>query len=152
MERIRLWTDGCCLHEGDDRKISIGGWAYVVERRGEILAEDSGGAQRTNAARMELAAVVQALLFDAGRSSVEVVTDSHHVFHFATTGRRGMPAWQRNADLWEELARLRSGREVRFSLVKGHRHAFNMEADILSRFAARRFRVVRRRLIAASRT
>lgn len=112
----------------------------MVERSGRVLHLDAGNTQETRAERMELAAVLQALVFDVGRSAVEVVTDSEYVFHYATNGRKGMPAWKRNADLWEELARLRSGRMVRFAWVKGHRHEFNMQADQAARAAARELR------------
>lgn len=138
IERIRLWTDGCCLSNPG----GPGGWAFVAEYRGREIDAESGGTAETNENRMELAAVAQALLYVA-RVPIEIVTDAHYILHYATRGERG-PGWWPNRDLWTEIDRLLGGRQVRFSQVKGHRHEFNIRADHLAKESARKARRLRR--------
>ena len=144
VQRVRLWTDGCCLNNGN-RLGRFGGWAFVAEHRGRIIHTDSGGVPETNENRMELAAVAQALCYREIQLPIEVVTDSLYVIHHVTGGGRGR-GWQMNRDLWTEIDRLLGGRQVTFTRVKGHRHEFNMLADRLARESARKARVQRRAL------
>lgn len=118
----RLHTDGACRGNPGP-----GGWAWASSPH-EFA---SGAAAHTTNQRMEIEAVIEALI-EHPDGPVEIVSDSNYVvkcFH-----DRWYLGWQRrnwkntkgqpvaNRDLWDRLLplALESGREVTFSWVKGH--------------------------------
>lgn len=150
---LRLWTDGSCQPNRGP-----GGWAFVVEQRGQVIYERSGGAAGVDAQTAELIAVAKALAYVAdlpNPGAVQVCSDSQYVVDGVNTwlpqwirndwkavGRRGgrsskpirnVETWQQVAALAERLPRLRP---VRW--VKAHSGAqFNSRADYLARTAAK---------------
>ncbi len=134
----RIHTDGACRGNPGP-----GGWAWA-----EGLERFASGAEaHTTNQRMELRAVIEALLA-APEGPVEIVSDSSYVvkcFHdrwYVGWRRR---AWRNasgqavaNRDLWERLLELALGeREVQFRWVKGHSgDALNDFVDSLATRAA----------------
>lgn len=150
MHRVRIWTDGCCLRNPGGR----GGWAYVIEVKGRIVHQQSGGEPSSTNNRMELMAAVEALHNADVGSIVEIVSDSTYVVKGATSwmstwkangwtrrvygGKKGEREEVANLALWQEMDRLIGHRTVRFSWIKGHdNHRFNERADELASAAAR---------------
>jgi ribonuclease HI len=142
---IRLWTDGCCLRNPG----GAGGWAFVMEERGQVLKTRRGGDPSTTNNRMELLAAIEALRWVADiDNSVQICSDSKYVvegmntwrFKWRVIGWRKKPTSRgkvKNAALWEELDRLATARPVDFRWVKGHAGAnFNEQADQLAYAAA----------------
>ena len=118
----RIHTDGACRGNPGP-----GGWAWASGTNEYA----SGAKAHTTNQRMEVLAVIEALR-DNPEGPVEIVSDSNYVvkcFHdswYVGWLRRG---WKNskgelvaNRDLWEVLLplALESGREVRFTKVKGH--------------------------------
>ncbi len=115
-------TDGACRGNPGP-----GGWAWAAGR----TRYASGAEAHTTNQRMELTAVLEALRANPD-GAIEVVSDSNYVvrcFHdrwYVGWRRRGWRNSQNqpvaNRDLWEALLPLAldSGREVRFSWVRGH--------------------------------
>jgi ribonuclease HI len=119
---IHIHTDGACRGNPGP-----GGWAWASGS--DHYA--SGFEAHTTNQRMEVLAVIEALR-DNPEGAIEIVSDSNYVvkcFHdlwYVGWLRRG---WKNskgepvaNRDLWELLfpLALESGRDVKFSKVKGH--------------------------------
>ncbi|MCX6512025.1 MAG: ribonuclease HI [Actinobacteria bacterium] len=137
---IVVYTDGACRGNPGP-----GGWAWVVPD-GPFA---SGSAAHTTNQRMEIMAAIQAIEAFPDAPELEVVSDSTYVVHcfrdrwYVGWMTRGWKNSQRqpvaNRDLWEILIPLviESGREVRFSWVKGHSgDRWNDAADELATAAA----------------
>lgn len=134
---IEAFTDGGCSGNPGP-----GGWAYHLTVRAPAAdggaarppVEGSGAAPRTTNNRMELAAVIQALLAVRGlpehpAAEVVVVTDSTYV-------QQGIVSWIRrwrangwrtasrqpvkNAELWRRLDELAQATGAQFRWVRGH--------------------------------
>ena len=108
----------------------------------ETREEIYGGAPSTTNNRMELTAVIEALLALKERSRVRVYTDSQYVQKGISEWihnwkRRG---WQtadkkpvKNVDLWKKLDETASAHQVEWFWVKGHAgHPENERADALA--------------------
>lgn len=160
MERVRIWTDGCCLRNPG----GPGGWAFVVERHGNVIHEASGGARETTNNRMELAAAIEAMawaLEHLGPVAIEVISDSKYVVDGATSWvhkwkrngwrmKKGRPIAPKNVVLWKQVEGLSSKGKISFSWVKGHAgRTFNERADELATIEARASRQRRTALITA---
>jgi ribonuclease HI len=137
METV-VYTDGSSLGNPGP-----GGWAWAVPD-GPFA---SGAEARSTNQRMEIMAVIQAL--QALEGPVHVVSDSTYVVNCFRD--RWWEGWKRrgwrnaagkpvaNQDLWEPLLELvvDSGREIRFSWVKGHSgDEMNDRGDMLAVAAA----------------
>ena len=133
-----VYTDGSSLGNPGP-----GGWAWAVPDG----AFASGAEPRSTNQRMEIMAVIQAL--QALEGPVHVVSDSTYVVNCFRD--RWWEGWKRrgwrntagkpvaNRDLWEPLLELvlDSGREIRFSWVKGHSgDEMNDRVDMLAVAAA----------------
>ena len=152
---IYIYTDGGCRGNPGP-----GGWAYVIiqaedpqiEEKGIqkassplILAEDWGAEQSTTNNRMELQAVIAALValhsLNAGSEKATVYTDSQYV-------QKGMTIWLeewkkkgwktrgkepvKNRDLWQRLDGLAMGFSIIWLWVKGHAgNKYNERCDVL---------------------
>lgn len=152
---LRLWTDGAQQPGGN------GGWAFVAEQSGVVVAERSGVLDRIACSNVaELHAVAEALAYAAelpnpGTLQACICTDSSYIRDgieawlptwirndWQPVGRRGgrsskpirnRDTWQRIADLSERLPRLRPVRRV-----KAHSGAhFNEPANRLAEAAAK---------------
>jgi ribonuclease HI len=127
LEPVVVYTDGACSGNPGP-----GGWAWAVAPDGARRA--SGGERMTTNQRMELTAVLEALLALspelAERRPVEVVSDSTYVvncFRDKWYVRWQANGWRNarkqpvaNADLWKPLVDLVLRGRVTFRWVKGH--------------------------------
>lgn len=157
MERVRIWTDGCCLNNPG----GPGAWAIVVEHSGHVLHEASGGVTETTNNRMEMAAVIEALNYSArclGQTQVEIVSDSKYVVDGTNSWMHSWARrdWKRkvkgkvpvkNVVHWQTIHRLFTATaRVKVTWIKGHAgHKFNELADLLAADTAREQRDLRER-------
>lgn len=135
---VQLFTDGACSGNPGP-----GGWAFILRHPASgAEREGSGGADNVTNNQMELQAVIEGLRALKAPASVEVVTDSEYV---AKGSRDWLPGWKRNGwkrkengklkplknlDHWQEIDRLLSEHEVRFTVVRGHAgHPENERCD-----------------------
>jgi len=134
---IKIWTDGSCLGNPGP-----GGWAFVVTNGVEI-AERSGGEANTTNNRMELLAVINALIVTRKHNEVEIHTDSQYVKNGMQTWLKSWKAhgWRtstkkpvKNQDLWMKLDELAECRKIHWVWVRGHNgEEFNERCDELAR-------------------
>ena len=124
MKTVTIYTDGACSGNPGP-----GGWCAILEYNG-IEKMLSGGEAHTTNNRMELTAVIQALLALKEPCVVELYSDSKYVIDALEKGwavgwqKRG---WKKadktpalNPDLWETLLKLCQLHQVRTHWVKGH--------------------------------
>lgn len=131
IDEVECWTDGAC--DGGGR----GGWAFVLSVPDNPFAyyEQSGPVVGTTSQRMELMALVQALMHisiqPAWASTIVVHTDSSYLKNCFTQGwhvRWARNGWVNsrnepvaNRDLWEQLIQLMEFHDIRWVKVRGHR-------------------------------
>ncbi len=136
---VEIHTDGACSGNPGP-----GGWAAILEWRGQEK-ELSGGEVLTTNNRMELMAAIVALEALKRPSRVVLWTDSAYVKNGVTSWldnwkRRG---WRtsdkqpvKNQDLWQRLDEAQARHAVDWRWLKGHAgHAQNERADALARAA-----------------
>lgn len=136
MKSVEAFTDGACRGNPGP-----GGWGVVL-RAGTRVKEISGGEPATTNNRMELTAAIEALAALKERCRVDLYTDSTYVRSGIT---EWLPAWRargwrtadrkpvKNQDLWQRLADLAAGHDVKWHWVKGHAgHPENERADALA--------------------
>jgi len=120
---IEIWTDGAC--KGNP---GPGGWGAWL-KSGTHERELWGGEALTTNNRMELLAVIEALLALKQPSEVRLHTDSAYVKNGITSWIHGWKAkgWLtadrkpvKNQDLWQRLDALRQQHQVEWRWVKGH--------------------------------
>ena len=141
MKQVEIFTDGAC--KGNP---GPGGWGAVL-RAGGREKELSGSAPATTNNRMEMSAVIEALLALNGPCEVQLYTDSKYVIDGITKWIFG---WQKNgwknaakkpvanSDLWLALVDAKQPHKVSWHWVKGHAgHPENERADKLASDAAR---------------
>ncbi len=133
---VEIYADGAC--KGNP---GPGGWGVLLRRGGRETELFGGEAQTTNN-RMELTAVIEALLSLERRTQARIYTDSQYV-------QKGISewihAWKRrgwltadkkpvkNVDLWRKLDEVARRHEVQWHWVKGHSgHPGNERADALA--------------------
>ena len=124
MKTVSIYTDGACSGNPGP-----GGWAAILEYGG-VEKMISGGEEVTTNNRMELTAVIQALLALKEPCVVELYSDSKYVIDALEKGwawgwrRRGWVKADKkpalNPDLWELLLGLVSQHEMHYHWVKGH--------------------------------
>ena len=144
MKTVEIYTDGACSGNPGP-----GGWGAVLRYNG-AEKEISGGEEQTTNNRMELTAVIQALLCLREKCIVELYTDSRYLADALEKGwvynwRRN--GWRKpdkkpalNVDLWERLLALLETHEVRLHWVRGHAdNAYNNRCDALAVAESRRF-------------
>ncbi len=136
-DRSVIYTDGACLGNPGP-----GGWAWACEG-GE---SDSGAEPHTTNQRMELNAVLRAVLSNEG--PLEIVSDSAYVVNcFKQSWWKGWDArsWRNakgqpvaNRDLWEPLIlEFKERKNISFRWVKGHSgDPMNEMVDHLANLAA----------------
>jgi ribonuclease HI len=123
-EPVIVYTDGACSGNPGP-----GGWAWAVAPGG--VPSGAGGERQTTNQRMELRAVLEALIALGDARPVVVVSDSTYVVNcfrdrwWAGWLQRGWVNSKKqpvaNRDLWEPLIQLVLERgDVTFRWVKGH--------------------------------
>ena len=137
---LKIWTDGSCLGNPGP-----GGWAFVATD-GNNIAERSGSEKDTTNNRMELTAVLRAILAASKHKEIEIHTDSQYV-------KNGMESWLKNwkrnnwrtadkkpvknQDLWEQLDAAAQNVKIHWVWVRGHNgEEMNERVDTLARTAA----------------
>ena len=124
VKMVKVYTDGAC--KGNP---GPGGYGAVL-LCGELRKELSGGYRLTTNNRMELQALLQALLELVEPCELEIFTDSQYLIGgFQKNWVRG---WKRNGwltsakepvlnrDLWMKLDELLAIHKVQFHWVRGH--------------------------------
>ncbi len=147
MPVVKIYTDGSCLGNP-----GIGGWAAVLSYKHpktgeEHVKEISGGTKATTNNRMELQAVIEALLVLKKECKVEILTDSQYV----RDGLKWSERWRRNGwktsskrpvknkDLWQQLIALSKQYSIRFNWLPAHAGIpGNERADRLALLEAKR--------------
>ncbi|MGI9345078.1 MAG: ribonuclease HI [Gammaproteobacteria bacterium] len=138
---IVIYTDGACSGNPGP-----GGWGVFIRygKNAEQLTEIElcGGQPSTTNNRMEMLAVLQALLVIPECDHVEIHTDSTYVYKGITEWLEGWKrkGWRKssgkallNADLWRELDALPIRRRVQWHWVRGHSgNPGNEKADELA--------------------
>ncbi|MDR1141219.1 MAG: ribonuclease HI [Planctomycetaceae bacterium] len=146
---VILYTDGACSGNPGP-----GGWGFILRhpKSGKEI-ERSGGEAATTNNRMEMLAVIEGLKTLTRPTSVELISDSKYVLQGL---EEWMPRWKangwkrktresssplKNIELWQELDRLLSQHQIKFTHVKGHAgHPENERCDKLAANAAKQFR------------
>ncbi len=144
LPKVLIYSDGACSGNPGP-----GGWGAVL-MSGTHRKEISGGEALTTNNRMELLAAISALEALKKRSNVELWTDSAYVRNGITGWIHGWKknGWRtadrkpvKNAELWQELDRLREKHQVTWHWLKGHAgHPENERADELARMAMAPFK------------
>lgn len=140
-DAVTIYTDGSCLGNPGP-----GGWCAIL-KDDKHSKELFGGFRLTTNNRMELLAVIEALLALKRPCRVDLWTDSQYVRN--AIEKRWIVSWQKNGwknsekkpvknqDLWQRLLPLLSTHQVRFHWLRGHSgHVENERCDKLARAAA----------------
>ena len=137
---IKIYTDGSCINNPGN-----GGWAAIINDKGEIL-RISGSEKNTTNNKMELMAPICALKKINKNKKVEIYTDSKYVKLGITEWIHNWTKnnWQtskkenvKNKDLWIELYELSKSYEINWKWVKAHSgNTLNEEVDLLAKKAA----------------
>jgi ribonuclease HI len=136
LSTVTIYTDGACRGNPGP-----GGWGAVLSVNGHEK-ELSGGELQTTNNRMELTAVIEALLALKRGVVAAVYTDSQYVRKGIT---EWLPQWKargwrtadrkpvKNQDLWEKLEREAARHTIEWHWVKGHSgNAGNERVDRLA--------------------
>jgi ribonuclease HI len=136
MEKVEIFTDGAC--KGNPGR---GGWGALLIA-GTQKRELFGGEPNTTNNRMELKAVIEALLALKRPCEVVVHTDSQYVQKGISEWIHGWKArgWKtaskapvKNVDLWQALDEAQARHTIQWRWVKGHAgHDGNERADALA--------------------
>lgn len=136
MDKVEIFTDGAC--KGNPGK---GGWGALLVAGGHEK-ELFGGEHDTTNNRMELRAVIEALLLLKRPCEITVYTDSQYVQKGISEWIHGWKArgWRtaskepvKNADLWQALDAAQAQHTIEWRWVRGHNgHAGNERADQLA--------------------
>lgn len=134
---VKIYTDGACSGNPGP-----GGWGAILVS-GNHEKELCGGEKQTTNNRMELTAVISALLALKRPCKVTLYTDSKYIVDAITKG--WARKWQKNnwmrtnkdkalnSDLWQQLLDLLEIHQVEFVWVKGHAgHEYNERCDRLA--------------------
>jgi ribonuclease HI len=122
-DSVVIYTDGAC--KGNP---GLGGWGALLRWK-EHEKELFGGERDTTNNRMELTAVIQALMALKSRCQVAVYTDSAYVKNGITTWIHSwkLRGWRtadkkpvKNVELWQRLETLAAQHDVQWHWVRGH--------------------------------
>ena len=120
-----IYTDGSCIPNPGP-----GGWGFITLPNDEPYEYHvSGSSKKTTNNRMELTAVIEALLFTPKTTNYVIYSDSMYVINCATK------KWSRkkNTDLWEEYDKVSVCKKIKWIWVKAHStDIYNNMVDILA--------------------
>ena len=138
-KKIEIYTDGSSLGNPGP-----GGWGAVITEGGKIIKEIGGFDKNTTNNKMELTAVIEAVLYIHKHHKTDIVT----IFADSTYVLTGITSWIHNwekngwrtankkqvmnQDLWKELIELvrNYDNKIIWQKVKGHSgHVHNDRAD-----------------------
>jgi ribonuclease HI len=133
---VEIYTDGACRGNPGP-----GGWGAIL-RNSATEKELWGGEADTTNNRMELTAAIRALQALKRPVDIRLHTDSQYVLKGISSWIHGWKrnGWRtsdrkpvKNADLWQELDRLRGDHRIEWVWIKGHAgHPENERADALA--------------------
>lgn len=137
MKSYIIYTDGCCLKNGQDG--AQGGWGYVIyevvnQSKNKTVSYGVGGELNSTNNRMELTAAIMALstLSTMSEDAVEAVVYSDSAYLVNAYKQKWYKNWQKNGwvtakktpvenqDLWEDLIPYFENELITFEKVKGH--------------------------------
>lgn len=143
---LEIWTDGAC--QGNGKKDSYGGWAYIVYRDKQLVCQRYGSELNTTNNRMELKAVLEGFRYAISNANfgeeLKIFTDSAYIVN--CLNKKWYRNWQnngwyssqgtpvKNREIWEQLLKYCSAyKDFEIIKVKGHRGiASNELADMLA--------------------
>ncbi|MBN1277024.1 MAG: ribonuclease HI [Deltaproteobacteria bacterium] len=138
-QTVQIFTDGACSGNPGP-----GGYGALL-KYGDRIKELSGYEADTTNNRMEMTAVIKALMQLKKPCRIKVVTDSSYVVKGMT---QWVPVWLKrnwlnsqnkpvlNRDLWEKLIELSKRHQIEWIWIKGHNgHPENERCDELARSA-----------------
>lgn len=133
---VEVWTDGAC--KGNP---GVGGWG-VLMKFGQVEKTLHGGEMLTTNNRMEMMAVIEALIALKRPCQVKLNVDSQYVMKGMTEWIHGWKTkgWRtadkkpvKNADLWQRLDEQVQRHQITWHWVKGHAgDPGNERADLLA--------------------
>ncbi|MEO8607370.1 MAG: ribonuclease HI [Chloroflexota bacterium] len=129
--KVTIYSDGGCRPNP-----GTGGWGAVLIF--DTYEEDlSGGEKNSTNNRMELTAVISALVSLDDAHQVDLYTDSEYVKNGITKWIKGwiQKDWKdvKNPDLWQQLDQVTQEHTIKWHWVKGHAgHAYNERVDELA--------------------
>ncbi|WP_028544655.1 ribonuclease HI [Paenibacillus taiwanensis] len=140
MKKVTIYTDGACSGNPGP-----GGWGAVL-LYGEYRRDMSGAETYTTNNRMEIKAVIEALMALHEACRVQLYSDSAYVvncfqqrwiYNWVKNGWRNSKGQEvENKDLWQQLWQLMQKHPVEYVKVKGHSdNEFNNHCDFLAREA-----------------
>lgn len=130
MNSYTIYTDGSCI------KDNKGGVGIVVVEDNKIVYEFSKGYCNTTNNRMELTAIIIALMSIKNKiNSLEIISDSQWALNCAQKlwkRKKNLDLWKKFDEVFEKTQSLVNS-PIKFSWVKGHnKDYFNEEADNLA--------------------
>ena len=138
MDKIVIYTDGSSRGNPGP-----GGYGAIL-MWGEKIKEISAAYRKTTNNRMDLLAVIKALLAIKKRElPIHIYTDSKYVVE--SVEKKWLDNWiktdfkggKKNKDLWLQYHKIASTFTIKFHWVKGHaNNAFNNRCDVLATKAA----------------
>lgn len=148
---IDVYTDGSA--KGNGTSTSVGGWAFCVVSKGEVIYQSYGGESSTTNQRMELTAAAEALdwlvylLKPRPEDTITVFSDSAYLIN--CVNQSWWHNWQKNGwrnakrepvanqDLWIRLIPYFKCPVIKWSKVKGHAgDKYNEMVDEMAQKAA----------------
>lgn len=114
-----IYTDGSCIGNPGP-----GGWGFNVTLDNQEYDVSGGEKDDTTNNRMELTAVIEALIFVPKNLNIEIYSDSMYVINGIT---KWIKNWKRknfmqvkNTDLWKKLDKLSENRKINWNYVRAH--------------------------------
>ena len=133
--KIEVFTDGAC--KGNP---GPGGWGVFI--KGDKKGDYFGGESSTTNNRMELTAIIKALMILKDQDNLKIYTDSKYVIDGISSWivKWKKNGWKtaskssvKNADLWIKLDELVGNFDIEWVWVKGHSgDSGNERADALA--------------------
>jgi len=142
MKEVTIYTDGACAGNP-----GTGGWAAVLEYRGNVKEIWGGPVEETTNIRMEMTAVLEALKILREPCNIKLHTDLQLISD--AFNKRWIQSWcnngwrtskgeaVKNSDLWVEIVKVSAKHKVTVVKVKGHSgDPMNERCDELAKKAA----------------
>lgn len=141
LKKVNIYTDGSALDNGNKKKVSYGGWAYILEYK-KVQNGDSGGKINTTNNEMELTAIVKALDRLKYSCEVTIYSDSKYCVDginkwLAGWVSRGYKKSNKkpieNLELWKRLQKHKEKNIIKAVWVKAHNgHTENEIVDSMA--------------------
>ena len=140
MKKLDIYTDGSCFGNPGP-----GGWAFIIKDKNGKILEFAGSENHTTNNKMELTAVIKALLYIKKNTILNIYTDSKYVKEGITNwiNKWKLNGWKtankkdvKNSDLWKELNEKIKLHDIKWFWIKGHNeNILNERVDVLAKKA-----------------